>query len=432
MRILSRYIIREASLNFFISLFAFTGILLTIRMIKLAGLVINRGVELQQIVRIFVAIVPTFLEIALPLATLLGVMLAFARLSGDSEIVVIRASGISLREIVPSVIVLGIAITFLSLVISLYLRPWGYRELSTALFEIARTKSTAGLEEAVFNKLGDLTLYAQSISHESGALEHVLVDDKREKSLRRIISGKTGRITSDPKQRTITIALQNGTIHEQVQDKYVLTAYNQNNLVLRPDELYGDQSDKRTRKNAELHNAELDEAAVAYAGLLGGDPDDEAAVSALRSAATAFLPPEESGTLTHAEVSKRLNRLYIEKGRRFSLPVSALLLALLGMSLGIQPTRAQKTWGPTLSIAIGMTVFVLYYVLFSMGITFAEGGAVHPVIGLWLPNIVILTIASYLLWMICTERWNSIAEGMEHIIRFFSRRNPVSLFRRRA
>ena len=95
MRILDRYILRETLAYFGISLFAFTGMLLVLRMLRLADLVINRGVELDQVVMVFIAIIPTFLEIAVPLATLLGVMLAFARLSGDSEIVVNRGSGVS-------------------------------------------------------------------------------------------------------------------------------------------------------------------------------------------------------------------------------------------------------------------------------------------------------------------------------------------------
>ena len=98
-RILSRYIFFESLHYFGISLFAFTALLLTLRMLKFASLIINKGVEFSQIASVFIAIIPTFLEIAIPLSVLLGVMLAFARLSGDSEIVVMRASGISLYQI---------------------------------------------------------------------------------------------------------------------------------------------------------------------------------------------------------------------------------------------------------------------------------------------------------------------------------------------
>ena len=80
MKILSRYVLKEIASFFAISLLTFTGLLLTIRMLRLTSLIVNRGVEIGQIATVFLAIIPTFLEIALPMSTLLGVMLAFARL----------------------------------------------------------------------------------------------------------------------------------------------------------------------------------------------------------------------------------------------------------------------------------------------------------------------------------------------------------------
>jgi Lipopolysaccharide export system permease LptF/LptG len=89
-RRLTRYIFGECLHFFALCLTAFTGILFTIRILKFSSLIINKGVDPHQIGRVFFAVIPTFLEFALPLAALLAVMLAFARLSGDSEVVVLR------------------------------------------------------------------------------------------------------------------------------------------------------------------------------------------------------------------------------------------------------------------------------------------------------------------------------------------------------
>ncbi|MCI5064648.1 LptF/LptG family permease, partial [bacterium] len=93
MKILSRYILREVLTYFAISLFIFTGILFTLRVLKLTSLIVNKGVLLSQVLLVFLSVIPAFLEIAVPLAALLGPMLTLARLSGDSEVIVIRASG---------------------------------------------------------------------------------------------------------------------------------------------------------------------------------------------------------------------------------------------------------------------------------------------------------------------------------------------------
>ena len=179
---------RECALYFGITLFAFTGVLLTVRMLRFASLVINRGVEFSQIISVFLALIPTFLEIAIPLATLLGVMLAIARLSGDSEIVVLRSAGISIYQLVLPVLLFGLFCASCSLFISLHLRPYGFKVLQDTLFEIARTKSTASLTPGIFNTLGKMTLYADQIDPHSGQLVRVLIDDRRAGDARKIVS----------------------------------------------------------------------------------------------------------------------------------------------------------------------------------------------------------------------------------------------------
>lgn len=416
-KIINRYIVSEVAQYFAISLFAFIGMLLTIRMIKLASLVINRGVSFDQIAIIFIAVIPTFLEIALPLAALLGVMLAFARLSGDSEIIILRSSGISIKRVVLPIAAFGIAVTILGQFTSVYLRPWGFRTLQDGLYQIAKSKSTAGLEQAVFNKLGKITLYAQEINHGSGDLNRVLVDDRRVEDSRRVIVAKSGVVTSQDQNRSLSLLLRDGTIHEQVEGKYVLTRFIENNIILDTEALYGDGEDKRAKKGAELSNEELLELNRNLATLpTDVDPDDQLALTGWRAQAATFLGEHEAQTFFPQEVALRMARNRLEYGRRFSLPCASLLLALLGMALGIQPARAQRAWGATLSLAIGMLVFVFYYVLFSIGITLAEGGKVPATIALWGPNLLIGVLSWYMLRKVYMEQWSSIGSGLEELI----------------
>ena len=83
MKIISNYIFKEIFIYFSICLVTFTSLILTTRILKFTNLIVNKGVDILQVAKVFLAIIPTFLEIALPLSVLLGVMLAFARLSGD-------------------------------------------------------------------------------------------------------------------------------------------------------------------------------------------------------------------------------------------------------------------------------------------------------------------------------------------------------------
>src|SRR6476660_198272 len=87
---LRRYFLHEVAVPFLFGIGVFTFILLVARMLKLVELVVNRGVPLVEIGKLFAYILPTFLEVTVPMALLLAVLLSVGRLSSDSEIVALR------------------------------------------------------------------------------------------------------------------------------------------------------------------------------------------------------------------------------------------------------------------------------------------------------------------------------------------------------
>ncbi len=394
----------------------FTIILLTIRMLKFAALIINRGVESGQIAMVFVSIIPTFLEIALPLGALLGVMLAFGRLSQDSEIIVLRSTGLSLKQIAPPVVGVGILVLLLGCLVSLQLRPWGYRTLSETLFEIARTRTIAGLDAGVFNDLGNVTLYAERIDHQTGALTNLIIDDRRDPKTRQVVFAPQGWIESDAAARVIILRLGEGFAHELVEGRYVMTKFVSNRILMDSSEMMNEDADKRGRKPAEYSRAEL---LVEVETLQEMLKQEAAAQEAAAIAAEGSAPEEQKPALLADGESprKRMNKLNIELARRYVMPGAGFILALLGMALGIQSPRTQKTWGAGLSATLGMLVFVFYYVLLSVAVTIAENGALNPYFGLWIPNVLMLLTTLAVLQQLYLERWQSVADGIDPLWR---------------
>lgn len=406
MRILSRYIVMEILVFFGVSLAAFTGLLLTLRMLQLTSLIINRGVEIGQIVRVFVSIIPTFLEIALPMSTLLGVMLAFARLCGDSEVVVMRASGISLTSFLRPIALFGVSMGVLGLFVSCVLRPWGFESLSRALFEVARSKSVSGLTEGVFNKLGDITLYADSINYQTGDLQRVLVDDKRGEDQRKVVIAKRGKIVADEKTQTISLLLAEGVAHERQDGRYVKTEFDSNSLAVDPNEIKNEASKGLAVR--ELGMSRLREAIREFKMVL-------------RSTDAETL--EAFGEkLSRGEVAKKYRRAKIEFGQRTSLPLASIIMAFIGMALGIMSPRTQRTWGAGFAAVLGLAVFIFYYSIFSIGVALADSGAIHVGVALWTPNIVAAALAGILVHRVATERWQSVSEGvLQGVLRLAAR-----------
>ena len=101
---INRYILREIFVPFALGLAVFTLILLIARILKLVEMVVNRGVPLLEVLKLFSYILPGFLEVTVPMALLLGVLVAFGRLSSDSEIIALKTSGISLYQLLHPVV----------------------------------------------------------------------------------------------------------------------------------------------------------------------------------------------------------------------------------------------------------------------------------------------------------------------------------------
>ena len=108
MRLLDRYIIREILLPFVIALVVLTFVLIIPFIIELAEELIQKGVSWPVIAQLMVTLLPATLGLTIPMALLVGVLVAFGRLSGDREIVVLMACGVSPYRLLRPVLALGV------------------------------------------------------------------------------------------------------------------------------------------------------------------------------------------------------------------------------------------------------------------------------------------------------------------------------------
>ncbi|RIL00266.1 MAG: hypothetical protein DCC75_13970 [Proteobacteria bacterium] len=276
---------------------------------------------------------------------------------------------------------------------------------------MARSKSTSGLEQGVFNKLGVLTIYAERIDPFSGNLVNVMIDDRRSKELRKVVFAHSGVILSDSEQRRIVLKLRDGQIHEILEGKYTLTNFVNNSLLLNPDELFQEGSKHGPDQN-ELEYSQLREKIDYYTELehLNKEKEYIDAFDYIYPLPKQVTPE----TVKTAELRRRIIKLQVEFGLRFALPFASLALAILGMALGIQPARTQRSWGAGISAVLGLSVFVLYYGMFSISLVLAQSGTLHPYLALWAPNLAILALACFLITRIASERWHSVAQALQN------------------
>ncbi len=327
----------------------------------------NRGLPLRNIILLFAYIMPAFLEVTVPMAMLLAILIAFGRLSADSEVIAMRSSGLSLYQLVPPVAVFVTITTIATGALGFWARPWGNRSLKSALFDIARTRASAGLQAQVFNDdFPNLVIYMESLDPHTDRLTHVLIADERDPRQHNRIFARNGYMISDAKAQTVTLRLLEGTIHTT--DPRGGAEY---------------QTDFQTYDvNLDLRQA--------FAGARERERDPKELT--LGQLARAIAAKQRAGRPYGGEL--------VEYHRKFSIPFACVVFGLIAMPLGIQPARAVRSRG----FVVSLVVIFGYYILLSGGQALAERDLVPAVVGLWFPNAVFAVVGLYLFLQAARER----------------------------
>ena len=141
--ILDRYLIKEAVPNFFIGLLVFTFVMLMNQILVLAEILITKGVDFVVIFLIIFYSLPALTVLTIPMSLLLGILLSFGRLNSDSEITVLRASGISFYRLMVPMLILALAGWIVCGYLIQVTVPWANYSFSRLLFKIATTNPRA-------------------------------------------------------------------------------------------------------------------------------------------------------------------------------------------------------------------------------------------------------------------------------------------------
>jgi lipopolysaccharide export system permease protein len=353
---INRYILREISIPFGLGLAVFTLILLIARILKLVEMVVNRGVPLLEVLKLFSYILPAFLEVTVPMALLLAVLTAFGRLSSDSEIIALKTSGVSLYQLTRPVALFAVVIYAIALGLSVYARPWGNNLLRNGLYEIAKTRASAGIREKVFSDdFAGLVIYVDHIEPPGNTLRGILISDTRDPTQRNTVFARVGVLVPNEPLHALTLQLLGGSIH-----------------AFYPK----DRSYHRTDFSTYDITLDLN---TALANLRPREKDaSEMMVSELE---TAIAAKRATGQPVFSES--------VELHRKFSIPFACLAFAAIGIPLGIRPTRAVRSRGFTLSLAL---IFG-YYVLLTLGESLGGRGVLPAGVALWLPNLLLSLLA---------------------------------------
>lgn len=187
---LQRYLFRSLLLATFYSTAGLTLTIWLSQSLRLIELVVEAGAPLRLFLWLLVLTVPTFLGIVLPIALVGAVLFVYNKLTMDSELVVMRASGVGPGALARPALVLALGVMALVFALNLYVTPAAHRELVRMEYSVRQDYSQLLLREGAFNEIGErLSVYLRERDAD-GNLHGVLIHDTRDEALPVTIMGK--------------------------------------------------------------------------------------------------------------------------------------------------------------------------------------------------------------------------------------------------
>ena len=370
MRILTRYILREVTSHALLGGALFTFIIFTRDLGKILEFVVRDSASISDVGRIIACTIPPTLNVTIPMAVLVGILLGLSRLAADSEITAMRAAGMGAIDFVRIVSVVSAVALALGLFNSLYLAPRAAAGLISVGESLTSSQASFEVQPRVFyEQFKDRVLYVQDATPAAGAAlwHHVFLADLTETADPHITTAAQAIVVNGspntPDAQTIRLHLINGGQHDTSPtdpNQYNISTFTTTDIPIET-EAPEDTHLGRLNTNIEaLSLSELWHRANAQAATNGRQPP-----------------------------------IYrIEFNKRFSYPFACLVLMLVGVPLGISSKRGGKSTGFVVTIVL---VFV-YYLLSQIGAAFAQSGKLPPFLGVWGANLLFAAAGAILLY----------------------------------
>jgi LPS export ABC transporter permease LptG/LPS export ABC transporter permease LptF len=364
---------------------------------RLLELVVRNSAPLPSIAEIFFLTLPTAFNVTIPMGVLVGMLIGLSRMAADSEITAMRASGIGATRFVWMLAPFVIASWIVALANSVWIAPRSASELVQLQNSMKNAQVSFAVQPRVFyENFQNKVLYVQDASSAEGAAawKGVFLADISDVAGPTItIAQRAVMVADDP--NSLSLHLQNGEQHQtnlRDPEQYNISTFQESDVPI----------DLPTANNQQKQR--------------------EAAVAELST--RELLNRAKDRDLSKARWS------ITEFQRRLALPTSCIVLALVGIPLGLSSKKGGKATGFVLAIAL---VFA-YYFLSLAGVAMSRQGKLPSWVAVWIANAVFLVAGVFLLRMVdrSSLEVGSVKAAWAHVAGLFRRREKPRTQERRA
>lgn len=370
MRLLSRAIFREVSSSALFGAILFTFVIFLQRVGRLFEILVRSSAPPATVAHLFALAIPFTLSFTVPLGVLVGVLIALSRMSTDGEITAMRAAGVPSRKVIAPVLLLATLAMFVTASASLWLTPYATWKTYKILNQLVAAELTAEVQPRVFEEqfpnrilyIGDvipgaLTRWRNVFIADITPPEEQKKEDHDRGDSPRITVASDAIAVPDVARNAIQLSLQNGATYDVGKDiqEYYTTAAPKGDQIL------------EATKPGEVHAkgyTEID--TVPLYRIAYHDPK---------------LDPDS------------VIQARIELHQRLALPPACILLALIGIPLGVSSRKGGKSSAFVVTVALAF----IYWI----GLIAANGLAKQqklPVgVAMWIPNAVFAIVGLVLI-----------------------------------
>lgn len=361
----------------------FSFVFLMKSLYDLTDLFVAGGTSFLITFELLFSLLPSIMILTFPMAVLLASLMLYGRMTQDNEITALQASGYSTYQLLVPVVIVGIVLTLLLLWWSSRIAPKGLRLFTMMAENVLQDTATAGIRPGGFNRFGGFVFFPSEV--DEGRMRNLRLfeykkahsDAESFETERYMISGvvtaPTASIFFTPQEKTITLRLENGMLHQVPQpDRDVVIRFQEMEFTIGIPELL-QRLTKVNRAEQSYSTNGLEKDVVQ------------------RSKQRYLENPSAPDAGWYRSFWKRGE---IEQARRKALPFACLFMAIIGAVLGMESRFGKRSACYSMTII----VIVIYYVLLSFGKAYVEDGILPAWIGMWIPNAVSMLIAGVLIY----------------------------------
>ena len=348
---LDRYVFLELCHPFSLAIGGLLFVLMTREMSRVTELLVMQCVSAFVVLKLVVYILPSFMILTLPIATLIASTCAFSRLASDHELVAMQASGIGLRRLLIPVGLFSGGIYAVAFALSFWAQPWSGASLKTLALSMIKEQLTLPLDAGVFNDPVDgLMIY---IPQTDTPAKGIFIADSRNAGEPRVLVAQDWTLVSDTESGHIGIRLTDGSIH-----------------IKSP----APNASRRITFHTYDMQLELDRGLHASTT---ATPDLDGVYATLHASDWADVT-----------ALKQLEEYH----RTWAIPAACLIFGFIGVPLGVRSGAAGRAGG----IGVGVAGILVYYLLNIFGDFLVSTRVLTPWIAAWLPNIIFVGLSVFL------------------------------------